>query len=260
MIEASDYGALREYEQQAGWDTLENIGGADDPGQRARQEAEYAIFRAYTELDELVEEERDIPWASHDREEYPVTAEEADAIGYEAVDVALFLRKATEAVRDGPVQEYLMELTADEHQYEGDASRGRMLTHDEREDMTDATHDLCSVMEPSAASEDRGSSLLDLVVGDGTYEGVEDPALSDDLDEALTSVYRITEHLPKSFEQYAAEKIERNAERSGSFGTGDDGYLEIDRSVIPEVPDRDRDIVAEVMYPDIAGSTAGIRG
>lgn len=74
---------------------------------------------------------------------------------------------------------------------------------------------------------------------------------------SMRLAYKATEVLPKSFQQYASEKIQYNLEDRGEDFGEEDCYLEIDHSALPKRPEdrvNSSGLVEQVMFPDITNS------
>lgn len=221
------------FEREMGWNTEENIRKADDTEEIRLEELNFSLYRAFAETAEMYHEATGISLDSSRGLE--ISDEQYDGLGYEAVDVLLFLKKAGDTLNDD-FEEYLKDERIERYEESGEGL-GELLEPGLGPEIEDEDHrtdeikayaeDIVEEIGPQELDTDNLYNEFRDIYSSGDYS--EDNELGDKLASTMFDVVEMMEHLPRDVGEYFQEKQEKNRKRLDSgedFGEGSGDYLE----------------------------------
>lgn len=225
--------AQEEFEREMGWNTEDNIRESSDTEEARLEELNFSLYRAFAETAEMYHEATGIS-LDHSRDQ-EISDEQYDNLGYEAVDILLFLKKAGDTLHED-IEDYLRDEREERYDNSGDSLDE--LLEPELEPEIESEEQRVGEIKSYAENivKDIGPQELDV---DNLYNEFrdiftsknysEDGELGEKLAKTMLDVVEMMEYLPKDVEEYFREKQRGNKERLDSgedFGEGSQGYGE----------------------------------
>lgn len=220
-----------EFELEMGWNTEENIQEAENTEEARLEELNFSLYRAFAETAEMYHEATGISLDKSRGQE--ISDEQYDNLGYEGVDILLFLKKAGDTLNED-TETYLMEERKERYGESGNSLDELLEPGLEPEIQSEEqrVNEIKSYAEDIV--EDIGPQELDV---DNLYNEFrdiftskdysEDQELGEKLAASMLDVIEMMEYLPRDVEDYFREKQKKNEERLNSgedFGEGSQSY------------------------------------
>ncbi len=222
-----------EFESKMDWNTEENIRQADYSEEARLEELNFSLYRAFAETAEMYHNSTGISLDKSRGQE--ISDEKYDNLGYEAVDILLFLKKAGDTLNES-IESYLTDERKERYEESGDSLEELLEPGLEPEIQSEEhrVNEIKSYAENIVG--DVGSQELNV---DNLYNEFRDIFTSKDyskdveLGEKLAStmldLVEMMEYLPRDVGDYFKEKQRKNEERLNSgedFGEGSQSYGE----------------------------------
>lgn len=222
-----------EFESEMDWNTVERIQRSDNPEATRLEELNFSLYRAFAETAEMYHEATGISLDNSHGEE--ISEEQYDKLGYESVDILLFLKKAGDTLNED-LETYLQDERRERYGEAGDSIEELLEPglnpeiEDESERVTDMkakAEDIVTDIGPQEVDADNLYAEFRDIYTSEDY--TEDGDLGEKLASTMLDVVEMMEYLPRNTEEYFEEKHEENVERLESgeeFGEGSHGYGE----------------------------------
>jgi hypothetical protein len=222
-----------EFESRMGWNTEERIAESDEPEQTRLEELNFSLYRAFAETAEMYHEATGISLDGSRGNE--ISDEQYDNLGYEAVDILLFLKKAGETLNQD-LEGYLRNERRERYDETGDSLEELLEPglepevpgEDHRADeIKSRASDIVEEIGPQEFDVDNLYNQFREIYTSCDYSS--DRRLGEKLASTMLDVVEMMGYLPRDASRYFREKQEENRERLESgedFGEGSQGYGE----------------------------------
>lgn len=222
-----------EFESEMGWNTEENIRQAENTEEARLEELNFSLYRAFAETAEMYHEATGISLDNSQGQE--ISDEQYHNLGFEAVDILLFLKKAGETLNQS-IESYLKDERKERYEESGD-SLDELLEPRLEPEIQSEKHRVNEIKSyAEGIVEDIGPQELDV---DNLYNEFrdiftsndysEDEELGEKLASTMFDVIEMMEYLPRDVGDHFKEKQRKNEERLDSgedFGEGSQSYGE----------------------------------
>lgn len=222
-----------EFESEMGWNTLENIQNADNTEDTRIEELNFSLYRAFAETAEMYHEATGISLDKSRGQE--ISEEQYDNLGYETVDILLFLKKAGDTLNND-IETYLGEERKERYEDTGDnleellEPRLEPEIQNEEERVDEIKSYAEGVVEDIGPQEPDVDNLYNEFREIFTSKDYsKDNELGEKLAATMLDIVEMMEYLPRDVSEYFKEKQEKNERRLNSgedFGEGSQSYGE----------------------------------